>query len=176
MDATSETRLAAINPSLAALVRHLDNLLQPEGITIRVVQGLRLWADQYALWLKGRDAAGRVVDPTAIVTHAPPGHSWHQFGLAVDVAPFDDGIPDWNDAHPCWARMIEFGESIGLYSGSHFVGAPTPHFPLGKPETDNPHFQLTGKFPTSPTDEVRAIFRTGGMSAVWQAAALEEVT
>src|SRR6185437_7706702 len=145
MDAISEARLDEVFPPLAVTVRKMAVMLAP-AITIRVVQGLRTWAAQYSLWSKGRDSSGRIVDPSAVVTHAKPGSSYHNFGLAVDCAPFDaEGQPDWNASHPSWRRMIEVGESLGLYSGSHFK---VVHAGVVIPEPDMPHFQLTGRFPS----------------------------
>jgi hypothetical protein len=37
---------------------------------------------------------------------------------------------------------------------------------------DAPHFQLTVQFPTTSTEEVREIFKRGGIEAVWDAAGL----
>jgi peptidoglycan L-alanyl-D-glutamate endopeptidase CwlK len=156
MDAVSDSRLAQINPELAGKVRSLAALLADENIIIRVTQGLRSWNEQQALYAQGRTTPGK------IVTNAPPGYSWHQFGLAVDVAPFNlEGQPDWNAEDPNWKRIIALGESLGLVSGSTFISCP-----------DDPHFQLTGSWPVSPTDEVRSVFLNAGMLAVWVEAGL----
>jgi hypothetical protein len=130
---------------------------------IRVVQGLRSSAEQAAEWAKGRDVNGNIINESEVVTHAPPGHSWHEFGLAVDVAPFDEGIPDWNRAHPAWGRIVAVGESLGLTAGAEW----------SKEHQDWPHFQLTGRFPVSPDDEVRALFAQGGLAEVWKNSGLE---
>lgn len=165
MDTNSEARLAEIYPPLAVKVRALAVALLAEGITIRVVQGLRTWAEQSALYAKGRNLAGQIVDPKEVVTHARPGSSFHNFGLAVDCAPFDaEGQPDWNASHPAWQRMIAVGESQGLYSGSHFKVIRDG---IVHPEPDMPHFQLTGRFPSEPDDEVLYLFKEGGLQAVW---------
>ncbi len=170
MDSHSEALLSLVFPPLAAGVRQMAGILAAElpAVTIRAVQGLRTWPEQWALWFKGRDANGKIVDPSQVVTHAKPGSSYHNYGLAVDVAPFDvNGLPDWNSQHPCWQRIVAVGELVGLYSGSHFKGAPTPQFPGGKPETDIPHFQLTGRFPHEPDDEVLYFFKEAGLQGLW---------
>ncbi len=163
MDSLSETRLQLVHPQLAAKVRQMADMLALEGVTIKVTQGLRSWTDQLNLWLKGRDESGDVTDPRAVVTKAPPGHSYHNFGLAVDVAPFTDNTPNWDLSNPVWKRIVAVGESLGLTSGSEWRSFP-----------DWPHFQLTGKLPVSPNDEVRQVFKDGGTVAVWQEAGLEE--
>ncbi len=164
MDAISEARLSELHPELARRIRQLARLLSggQENSVLRVTQGLRSWTQQQALWAKGRDAAGKIVDPAAVVTQARAGYSWHSFGLAVDVAPFDNAIPDWNIAHPVWKRIVTLGEGLGLVSGAEFRTFP-----------DYPHFQLTGKFPVTPTDEVRQLFLDGGARAVWDESGIE---
>ena len=154
MDTVSEARLQLVCPALAAKIQSLALMLQDEGITFRVTQGLRSWNDQDKLYQQGRTLPGK------IVTNAPAGHSWHEFGLAVDVVPMDP-LPDWDTTHPVWTRLINVGESLGLYSGSEFTHIK-----------DEPHFQLTGTFPVSPNDEARQIFKNAGMEAVWQEAGL----
>lgn len=165
MDATSEARLEQVYPPLAEKIRATADALLVKRILVHVVQGLRTWAEQYALWEKGRNLNGQIVDPTAVVTHAKPGSSYHNFGLAVDCAPFDiEGQPDWNASHPAWQRMIAVGEAQGLYSGSHFK---VLHDGVVYPEPDMPHFQLTGRFPSEPDDEVLYLFKEAGLHGVW---------
>ena len=147
MNQASKTRLYEIHPKLAFKVTQLENLL---GKSLEVVQGLRSWAQQAAIWAQGRTMPG------AIVTRCPPGHSWHQFGLAVDICPDELlGSPDWNPEHPDWQQIETLAESIGLVSGGGF----SSH--------DHPHLQLTGRFPVNPNNEARQLFKDGGMQAVW---------
>jgi hypothetical protein len=163
VDTLSEVRLEVVCPLFADKIRQVALMIAEEPI--RVTQGLRSWADQEKVWLQGRDANGIIVNPKLIVTNAPPGHSWHEFGLAVDVAPFDAaGKPDWNLSHPVWKKIIAAGESLGLYSGDEFCS-----------RKDDPHFQMTGRFPVSPTDEVRKIFANVGVYGVWVEAGLSSL-
>lgn len=156
MDAISKARLQLINPRLAQLIGQMAEMLALENIEFRVTQALRSWDEQDKLYAEGRSVPGRVI------TNAPGGHSWHNFGLAVDLAIVQsDGSIDWNPEHPAWKRMIQVGEMLGLLSGSTFRTFP-----------DNPHFQLTGLFPISPNDEVRVIFKHVGMEGVWVEAGL----
>jgi peptidoglycan LD-endopeptidase CwlK len=163
MDTGSEAKLQLVHPALAAKVRQMADQLATSGVIIRVTQGLRSWNDQLALWLKGRDVQGNIIDASKVVTKAAPGHSWHNFGLAVDVAPFVDNTPDWNLNHPAWQKIVSVGEAVGLDSGSTWRTFP-----------DWPHFQLTGKWPVSPDDEVRQTFLDGGMDTIWKESGLEE--
>jgi peptidoglycan LD-endopeptidase CwlK len=153
VNAISQARLLAVYPGLASLIQQLAQTLT---FDIEVTQGLRTWAEQDALYAQGRTTPGE------IVTHAPGGFSWHNFGLAVDLVPEDltPGQPDWNLNNPVWARMVSIAESVGLVSGAEWHGT----------DLDTPHVQLTGRFPVSPDDEVRGIFQSGGIPAVWTAA------
>jgi len=157
MDSISEARLKDVFPPLADKVRRMAEMLAQEAIDIRVVQAFRTWAEQQALYEQGRSRGGK------IVTNCPGGHSYHNFGLAVDVVPSIGGVdqsyqPDWNNTHPSWMRMVAVGRSLGLDSGATW-----------KTFKDFPHFQLTGRFPEgAPTDEVRTLFNERGVEAVWE--------
>lgn len=169
MNQHSIERLKSVHPQLAAKINQMAEMLKQEGIDFEVVQGLRTWSEQDALYQQGRTTPGN------IVTNAPAGSSWHNFGLAVDCCPYKhdgnlqgtnpDKVLDWNPSHPVWQRMISVGESLGLYSGSEF-----------KTFKDWPHFQLTGTLPVSPNDEVRQTFLDAGMQAVWDSSGLQSDT
>lgn len=148
LDAISEVRLGDVYPGLASKIRQMATML-PEGLTFRVTQGLRSWADQAKLYAQGRTAPG------AIVTNAPPGYSWHQWSVAVDIVPMEAGHPDWNIEHPSWPKLISLGKSLGLESGAEWQ------------HPDWPHFQMTGSFPVSPNDRARQILLNEGIEAFW---------
>ncbi len=159
MDPVSESRLQDVHPALARKIRQLADILacdQPP-VTLRVTQGLRSYSEQAVLYAQGRSAPGKVV------TNAEPGHSYHQYGLAVDVVPFGlDGQPDWNTSHPIWQRIVHVGTSLGLQAGAEFRSFP-----------DYPHFQLTGTLPASPNDETRESFLQSGISGIWKESGLD---
>lgn len=162
MDQVSEARLGEVHPELAKRVRQMATMLEQESIIIRCVQGFRSWKEQDDLWHQGRDADGNVIDKSKVVTNAPAGHSWHNLALAVDVCPFDNGLPDWDSNHPAWKRIVAVGESLGLVSGSKWRTFP-----------DWPHFQITGKLPVSPDDSVRETFLNSGVKGVWAETGLD---
>ena len=156
LDSISVARLQSVCPVLADKITQMSVMLEQESIVIRVVQGLRTWPEQDALYAQGRTTPGK------IVTNVKGGQSWHNMGLAVDCVPSaaiagSAYVPDWNSEHPSWRRMIAVGQSLGLESGSSWRTFP-----------DQPHFQLQGRFPIgAPNDEVREIFRNVGMTGVW---------
>lgn len=168
MDAISTARLKTVHPLLARAINTMSDMLEQEKIFIRVTQALRSWNQQAALYAKGRDADGNVINKALVVTNAKPGHGWHEFGLAVDVCPGDQmqqgWTPDWNVGHPQWKRIVAVGISLGLESGSTW-----------RTFVDYPHFQMTGIFPVSPTDEVRQLFADGGTVAIWREAYPDQI-
>lgn len=155
MDAASEARLQNIMPQLADKIRQMAEILalDPAPIKLVVSAGLRTWAEQDALYAQGRTTLGK------IVTNAPGGHSWHNFGCAADCEPeIKDGVIDWNASHPQWKRMETVGISLGLTSGATWTRL-----------VDAPHFQLTGRFPEgAPDEEARQIYKNEGAQAFWQ--------
>jgi len=154
MDSITETRLAAVHPELARRIRQLDQQLDPQGIVIRVTQGLRTWAQQDELYAQGRTAPG------AIVTNAPGGESAHNFGYAVDAVPNDPAFPawapDWNSRDARWTTFLENATGCGLAEGAQWRSFP-----------DAPHLYLQ-ELPANPDDEMRAILREAGMQALWE--------
>jgi peptidoglycan L-alanyl-D-glutamate endopeptidase CwlK len=158
MDIASQDRLKRVFPGLAQKIYQLSTLLAAQDVYITVAQGLRTVEGQDALFAKGRDAMGNIINKSQVVTNARGGHSWHNFGLAVDCYPIGkDKTIDWNQQHPQWKLMEQEGTSLGLTCGANWVRL-----------VDAPHFQLTGRFPVgAPTDEVRELYKQGGLSAVW---------
>jgi peptidoglycan L-alanyl-D-glutamate endopeptidase CwlK len=154
----SEQRLAEVHPHLARIIRILASDMEVNyNEPIQVEQAFRNWATQEKLWESGRTAPGPVV------THARPGHSWHEFGLAVDVCPLSLlSKPNWDYNSPLWLRLGALGKSLGLFWGGDFVHC----------SPDRPHFQLTGVLPVSPDDATRLLFQQGGIQDVWDATGL----
>jgi len=155
MNQSTVDRLEQLFPPLKLKAYQLIQQLALKGIDVEVSQGLRSWAEQEALYAKGR------TEPGAIVTNAKPEQSWHTFGCAFDVDIQDSaGVLDWSGTSPAWLATISAGEGLGLYAGAEFRTFP-----------DKPHFQLTGRFPVTPNAEVLALYESGGLPAVWAAIA-----
>jgi peptidoglycan L-alanyl-D-glutamate endopeptidase CwlK len=160
MNASTIARIEQLFPPLADKARQLIAQLSQQGIDVEVSQGLRTWAEQNALWQEGRNPDGSYIDPiheTGVVTHARAGESWHQFGCAFDIDIVTSTGLDWSGTSPAWVSSIAAGELLGLASGSEWHGK----------EQDRPHFQLVGRFPVTPDDEVLILFKGGGLDAVW---------
>jgi len=142
-DAISNQRLALCAPVVIARVNIAANQLAMQGIYFRIVQGLRTYAEQAAV------PAGN--------TNAPPGYSWHNFGMAVDCAPFVSGSSgpiEWDANSPNFKAMIQVLTNAGMPQRGGCRG-------------DNDHFELP-EIPAVPQDADREAFANGGLEAVWQ--------
>ena len=83
------------------------------GYTLRITAAFRSMADQAAMYDQGRTVDGH------IVSEAPPGHSLHNYGYAVDV------VDRYKGYNIDWTQLVEIGGFCGLESGG--VG-DLPHF------------------------------------------------
>jgi hypothetical protein len=149
MKPSSEKRLQQLHPALATAVRAMIADLAASGTVVEVVQGLRSFEEQDALFAKGRTTPG------AIVTQARGGESNHNFGLAVDLCPFTNDKPDWNAPMAVWAAIGAAAEKHGLEWGGQW-----------KKFLDKPHVQL----PAMTVKECARCFNDGGLDAVWTTA------
>ncbi|MFL5493821.1 MAG: M15 family metallopeptidase [Gemmatimonadales bacterium] len=152
ISALNEQRLSQLHPILAARGRGMIDICAHQGLTLLVTQGLRTWAEQDALYAKGRTV--KPIGPQYIVTKAKGGQSWHNFGLAFDIAVLDAlGKTDWDTSHPGWGIAATAGKSVGLEWGGDWTGFK-----------DLPHFQYTGKLTLAQCGQIFA----SGLPAVWQ--------
>lgn len=98
---------------------------------IWIDQGKRDMAQQLAIWQKGRDANGNIIGP--IVSNAKPGESPHNYGLAIDVVPYEYvKLTNWNPNGPKWEELKAVANSMGLKMG----------VVLADGSADKPHVEL----------------------------------
>lgn len=145
--------------------------IQPE-----IVQGRRSWAEQAAEYAVGRQPLEAVNELRQAVgasplnaasnerpvTWAEPGDSMHNYGMALDAAPFVAGKPVWT-VDATFLKMVEVFRSAGFICGIDWEGK----------KEDPDHFQYTGRFGTSPDAEMKRLYAAGGVEAVWSAAETE---
>lgn len=125
-----------LQPKMIGAVRKFLNDVEYEHTRNKQIQvprlflneGLRTYARQAELYAQGRTARGPQV------TEARPGHSYHNFGLAVDVYPLipnSDQI-DWNfdPMSRGWQRVVALAKGAELMSGGQKWGWDWPHFQL----------------------------------------------
>ncbi len=100
------------------------------GIILRMVQGFRTFEEQDAIYAKGRTTPGENIRPGHpmgdTVTAARGGQSYHNYGLAGDVAPLTKfGTPDWKYN---FSLLEPFSAKYGLTWGGHFPSPDEDHF------------------------------------------------
>jgi peptidoglycan L-alanyl-D-glutamate endopeptidase CwlK len=149
--------LLDLEPETRAMAQAAFATWAREGLLLRATQTLRTYAEQDAIYAKGRTKSGepcwhrgemrpRPVGSCAdhrlgaSVTNARGGYSWHCFGRAFDVAeqgvtPYDLGFPGPADDEPLWEKIGAIGESFGLEWGGRWKG-----------RVDRPHFEHRGGF------------------------------
>lgn len=103
--------------ALAELVSDLSNAEVP----LFVFEGVRTPARQAYLYAQGRDRPG------PIVTYAKAWHSYHQYGLAVDMAFGGPGKWTWNEPKKgMWKKYHDLAKKRGLMP----LSFETPHVQL----------------------------------------------
>jgi peptidoglycan LD-endopeptidase CwlK len=102
VDSRSERNIVTLRPEVQPIARALVQKAALSGITVKVVSGLRTYAEQDALYAQGRSRPGH------IVTHAKGGYSNHNFGIAFDVAVFEGSR--------CLLESIKY-KAVGVATG-----------------------------------------------------------
>jgi peptidoglycan L-alanyl-D-glutamate endopeptidase CwlK len=131
MDNVTAQRIALLHPKVrneaAALINEANALLTTHS-QIRVVQGLRTFAEQDALFAK-----------RPRVTKAKGGQSLHNYGVAVDFCLIIDGKEVSWDLKKDWDgdKIADWMEVVGVFRRAGWEWGGTWKF------TDNPHFQKT---------------------------------
>ncbi len=120
----SSSAINSLHSHVANMAHHFLNLTQAHHLNVHITRAFRSWDEQDHLYAKGRTAPG------SIVTNAQGGNSYHNWGLAFDAAPFENGRPS-KDAGK-YKLMGYLGQQVGLEWGGMF-----------KSIVDYPHFQYT---------------------------------
>jgi len=127
-------KLDGVDPRLQAVVLRAIELSAQD---FTVVEGLRTLERQKILFAQGRTQPGKIVTETM--------KSKHLEGLAVDIAPWENGAIDWNTtarfdviAKAMFQAAKELG--IGLRWGADWDRDGRPR---ERGESDSPHFELT---------------------------------
>ena len=127
VDDRSEKVIATLLPEVQPYARALVTKAAADGITIKVISGLRTYDEQNDLYAQGRTKPGR------IVTNARGGFSNHNFGIAFDVGVFEG--TQYLDESPKYKAVGVLGMDLGLECGGNW-----------KTIQDEPHFQLRPKW------------------------------
>lgn len=122
------TAIGSLHPAMRPRAQALYNDLLERGIDPVFIEGKRDIERQRKLYAQGRTAPGD------IVTHAKPGRSYHNYGLAFDIAPravLDQ--PNWAPDHEHWAAVGDAAKQHDLTWGGNFDNI-----------VDKPHMQYNG--------------------------------
>jgi peptidoglycan LD-endopeptidase CwlK len=123
----ADKKLTNVHPTIKTKAIELIKRAYAQGIYVLITQGFRSIAEQNELYAQGRTKPGK------IVTNAKGGYSYHNFGLAFDIAIQNaDGSLCWSVADKRWKTVGAIGKSLGLEWGGDWRKFP-----------DYPHFQLT---------------------------------
>lgn len=123
VDDRSERNIATLLPEVQPLARALVQKAAANGITIKIISGLRTYAEQDALYAQGRTSPGNKV------TKARGGYSNHNFGIAFDVGVFSGN--SYLTESPKYKAVGALGMDLGLEWGGNWTTI-----------VDQPHFQL----------------------------------
>jgi peptidoglycan L-alanyl-D-glutamate endopeptidase CwlK len=133
--------IATLHPKVQPYARALVLKAASAGITIKIISGLRTYAEQDALYAQGRTKPGN------IVTRVKGGYSNHNFGVAFDVGVFDG--PKYVPESPRYKAVGAIGLDLGLEWGGNW-----------KDFKDEPHFQLRPKWAAGSEKDMLAELRT----------------
>lgn len=148
VDERSAKSIATLRPKARPWFEYFwqicNDYVKPYGLRVVITSGNRTWAEQDALFAKGR------TKPGPVVTNARGGSSNHNYGIAVDITLFKGNAPVWES--PYYKALGGVGKSMGLEWGGDWTSI-----------RDEPHYQLRlGK----TVGQLRALVNSGGWSAV----------
>lgn len=100
-DAHSIPLIDQLHPKVRADFKaFIEECEEQFNLAIRIISAMRTMEEQEKIYAQGRTAPG------AIVTKAPPGSSYHNWGLAVDIAPLSvSGEVNYNYDQGKWVGI-----------------------------------------------------------------------
>jgi peptidoglycan hydrolase-like protein with peptidoglycan-binding domain len=141
----NNAKLAQVAPTLQRRGRAFIQAANLAGFQVQIVQGLRTFAQQNALYAQGRTRPGKKV------TNAIGGQSLHNYGLALDFAPVVNGVVSWNEK--LYRDFGEWARTAGLEWGGEW-----------KKFVDLPHVQDDEGMSLKA---IQDIYRREGLAGVW---------
>lgn len=127
-DQISLARIKVLHPAAREqFQKFIETVEDTLNITLRIVQGLRTFDEQQTIYDQGRTKPGN------IVSNARPGSSFHNYGLAIDIAVLDAGKINWDFDYKRIASFMPKDQF--WFWGGNF-----------KSIKDNPHFEISFGF------------------------------
>jgi peptidoglycan LD-endopeptidase CwlK len=142
-DTISITRVTLLHPKVRdevkALIEKAEDKLG-QYAAIRIVQGLRTFDEQQALYNQGRTTPGKVV------TNSKAGQSYHNYGLAIDFAILYDKDKNGTFEALSWDLLVDMDkdwqkdwmEVVDLFEAANYTWGGRFHS-----IQDNPHLEKT---------------------------------
>lgn len=121
-DIHSVAKIALLHPKWRADAQlFIEDIEDAFDITVCIVQGLRTFAQQQAIYDQGRTTPGPVV------TKAQAGQSYHNYGIAVDLCPFKaTGVDlDWEYDFSQW---LPYAKKYNITWGGSFPSPDRDHW------------------------------------------------
>ena len=123
-DPVTNKRISQLDERVQGAAADFINAVEARtGVQLRITQGLRTNEEQNTMYAQGRTTPGN------IVTNAQAGQSYHNFGLAIDVAIMESGKVDWTQISP---NIAAIGIGFGFEWGGNWSAK----------RVDYPHFQM----------------------------------
>ena len=143
---------ASMNGTFTGMARSTIRDLRRENIDMRVTDGFRSFQEQDDLYAQGRTAPGQRV------TGARGGQSWHNYGVAADLAMQDGNGAHWRtngDYAHLWQRYGEIAQNHGLTWGGTWT------------HQDLPHMEYHPGYTASNAGTLSGTLRNQGLEATW---------
>lgn len=135
LDKSIKNMGSGIHPVVKESALELIRRAYKEGIYLFITHGYRSNAQQNELYSQGR----RGIAGESIVTNAPAGSSYHNYGLAIDfVLTNEAGTATYWTVNDKWKRAAQIGKSLGFSWGGDWTGG----------FKDFPHLEMTGGLTT----------------------------
>ena len=145
-DADPANRLndSRVSPDNRALARDTIAAAQAQGLRPYVVEGYRSFESQNDAFERG-------------ASQVRAGGSWHNYGLAVDIAFWNSAGtgPTWNAPQDHWQKLGTAGKNAGYTAWGGDWG------------WDFVHFEYHPRWSSSSAYGVKPTFDRGGFQAVW---------
>jgi len=174
------TVLTCLNDDFRIRLRELLRLCSADGLPVLPYCTMRTCAEQAVIYRRSRttkeikqkiqsltdrgypflaDALASVGPQTGTLgahkTMAAPGESWHQYALAADCVPLDNGKAVWDSDAPEWQVYGKAAKIAGLYwAGSWRNFQEFPHVQLYPTSNPLSHYR--------DPDSVRAVLAQAG--------------
>ncbi|MFD2613524.1 M15 family metallopeptidase [Paenibacillus gansuensis] len=133
LQSKNEPKLRGLHPVVLAAAQALIMRCFTRGVQILITQGSRSKEYQDELYAQGRTKPGK------IVTNARGGHSYHNYGLAIDFAlllncgrevSWDTLLDADRDCMADWMEVVDEAEKLGFEWGGRWDFVDKPHLQM----------------------------------------------